>query len=337
MMKSVAIVGLMRSGTTWIGKVLDSSPNVVYLHEPDYVKRIPCVPYTTNAEDAESWTPFIKEYVSQLRTACAARSYLKQPSFRKAFAKTFLDQVYCASFSSLLRSDQIKNRLGMSPVSRTWPRCVENADFLVWKSVEQTGNIGCILRALPEQKLLHIVRHPCGFVDSVLRGQKGKLLQGGVPAYEDVGIFDYVSRTKFAIKLGLRLCDWKALTETERLAYEWLLLNEQAIDDGEELDNYKLVYFDEFCLDPFGYGQELFEFAGIPFGPQTEKFLRDSSGSKSERYYSVARNSETVPRKWEKRLPRESIEQIVKIVSQSSRMKPLLDATVGECVTRGDA
>jgi len=46
-MNYLGILGLMRYGTTWIGKVLDSSPEVLYLHEPDYVKRIPCLPYTT--------------------------------------------------------------------------------------------------------------------------------------------------------------------------------------------------------------------------------------------------------------------------------------------------
>ena len=41
------ILSFMQSGTTWIGKVLNSSPEVLYLHEPDYVTRILCLTYTT--------------------------------------------------------------------------------------------------------------------------------------------------------------------------------------------------------------------------------------------------------------------------------------------------
>lgn len=37
---------LMWSGATRIGNALDSRLEVVYLHEPDYVKRIHRLPYT---------------------------------------------------------------------------------------------------------------------------------------------------------------------------------------------------------------------------------------------------------------------------------------------------
>ena len=85
---------------------------------------------------------------------------------------------------------------------------------------------------------------------SVMRGQRKKLLRGGVPTSQDLGIFDYVVGTKFAQQLGLKLRDWDLLTEVERLAYMWLVINEQAIVNGKGMPNYKLVYFEEFCLDP---------------------------------------------------------------------------------------
>jgi hypothetical protein len=31
----ILILGLPRSGTSWLGKVFDSHPDVAYLHEPD--------------------------------------------------------------------------------------------------------------------------------------------------------------------------------------------------------------------------------------------------------------------------------------------------------------
>ena len=31
----ILLVGLPRSGTTWVGKIFDSHPSTLYLHEPD--------------------------------------------------------------------------------------------------------------------------------------------------------------------------------------------------------------------------------------------------------------------------------------------------------------
>ena len=338
----------MRSGTTWIGKVLDSSPEVVYLHEPDYIKRIPCLPYTTAAQDYIEWEPYIRQYLSGLRSTCASRSILKRPSFSKSYPKSLADKLAFHAFLGKMRVEQVLNKMGFAPILSPWPKCVDHAKLTVWKSVEQTGNIGCFLKAAPEQQLLHVVRHPCGFVDSVMRGQQKKLLTGGVPTSQDLGIFDYVARTKYAVKIGLKLRDWNRLSEVERLAYIWLVLNEQAILDGEGMPNYKLVYFEEFCLDPMQMTREVFDFVGLNVGLQTTRFVTSSTTSASasasasaddttsEQYYSVARNSMSVPRSWENRLSKESIDQILKIATLSERMTELLDKPIGEAKPRND-
>ena len=350
-MEYLAIFGLMRSGTTWIGKVLDSSPDVIYLHEPDYIKRVPCLPYTTEAEDYLGWEPYVRSYLAGLRSTCASRAMLKRPSFSKRFPNTILDKISYNAFRGILRVEQVLNRVGFSPIPMTWPKCVDNAKLTVWKSVEQTGNVGCFLRAVPEQKIIHVVRHPCGFVDSVIRGQRKKLLRGGVPASEDLGIFDYVIRTKFAHQLGLKLKDWETLTEVERLAYIWLVINEQAILDGEGMANYKLVYFEEFCFNPMKMAEDVYDFVGLDLGPQTERFVSSSSTSSSasrgssassqdethsNQYYSVSRNSHSVPRSWEQRLSQDSIDRILKIARLSDRMSKLLGKPIGEAKPRAD-
>ena len=351
----LAVIGLMRSGTTWIGKVLDSSPEVVYLHEPDYVKRIPCLPYTTEAQEYAGWEPYIRNYLAGLRSTCASRSMLKRPSFPKNFPQSISERVAYQAFRGKLRVEQVLHKIGFAPILTTWPACMDRAKLTVWKSVEQTGNVGCMLRAVPEQKVLHVVRHPCGFVDSVMRGQRKKLLRGGVPTSQDLGIFDYVVGTKFAQQLGLKLRDWDLLTEVERLAYMWLVINEQAILDGAGMPNYKLVYFEEFCLDPLRMTQGVFDYVGLNLGPQTERFVASSSTSSgsgtgtgtgtgtaasseptSQQYYSVSRNSMSVPRSWVNRLSKDSVDRILKIAMFSERMTELLVKPIGEANPRAD-
>lgn len=141
----LAILGLMRSGTTWIGKVLDSSPEVVYLHEPDYIKRIPCLPYTTEAQEYAGWEPYIRKYLAGLRSTCASRSMLKRPSFSKNYPQSIAERVSYQIFLGKLRIEQVLNRVGFAPILNTWPKCMDRAKLTVWKSVEQTGNVGCML------------------------------------------------------------------------------------------------------------------------------------------------------------------------------------------------
>jgi hypothetical protein len=182
-----------------------------------------------------------------------------------------------------------------------------------------------------------------------MRGQQKKLLRGGVPTSQDLGIFDYVARTKFAVQIGLKIRDWNRLSEVERLAYIWLVLNEQAALDGEGMPNYKLVYFEEFCLDPLRMTSEVFDFVGLDVGPQTTRFVSSSSSSSSssskndgsdkptsQQYYSVSRNSTSVPRSWENRLSKDSIDRILKIATLSRHMSELLCKPIGEASPRAD-
>ena len=114
------------------------------------------------------------------------------------------------------------------------------------------------------------------------------------------------------------------------------------------MPNYKLVYFEEFCLDPMQMTREVFDFVGLNVGLQTTRFVTSSTTSASasasasaddttsEQYYSVARNSMSVPRSWENRLSKESIDQILKIATLSERMTELLDKPIGEAKPRND-
>ena len=333
-MKSIAIVGLGRSGTTWISKLFDSNPDVVYLHEPDYIERIPCVPYTTDVDCHLVWEPFIRQYIDGLPSLCTARSMLKRPAFKKNYSKTTIDKFNTGIFCLRLRAKQFGNRLGFSEKPTLFPRQFKDAKALVWKSVEQTGNIGCILHAVPEQKLIHVVRHPCGFVDSVLRGEKRKLLQGGVPMSGDPGIFDFVAKTKVAQSLGIRLCDWLSIKTHERLAFAWLCLNEQAAIDGSSRRNYKLMYFDRFCMSPQDEAKAAFEFSGIEFTTETESFVRSSSSEDSQVYFDVNRQSSKVPKSWEKNLSRDEIDRVFSIAKLGDRMSDIIAFESGGCVSR---
>ncbi len=42
---------------------------------------------------------------------------------------------------------------------------------LVWKSIESVGRLGVLCRSIPACRAVLILRHPCGYAASVLRGE----------------------------------------------------------------------------------------------------------------------------------------------------------------------
>lgn len=327
--RTVAIIGMWRSGTTWISKVVDSAPDVFYLHEPDYVVRVDCVPLVADVQDAAVWSRYLQDYVAGFRGYCSARSVMKRPMFPKKYLEGLSSRLGFALFTGRLEIDQVLSWVTGSSPKRSWPNSVERAKVVAWKSVELTGSLGVLLRALPDQKVVHVIRHPCGFVDSVIRGEKKGLLETKVPVTEDAGLFDFATRTGVARKLGIRTFDWPALSRVERMAYFWLCVNEQAAEDAEGMSNYMRLYFDEFCMKPVELSKQMFEFLGLPFTQQTGAFLSTSSAvPKGSSYFSVSRQSEQVPGSWAGRLDADEANSIMKIATSMPRMAALLEGGV---------
>lgn len=324
-MKLAAVFGLPRSGTTWISKVIDSHPGVLYFHEPDYLIRVDSVPYVTHREDESVWRPFLKDFLTKLPDCGASRSMLKLPSFKKDFYASPVNKAAWAWHQFKWRRIQVLERFGMRPSVTSVPSLADNAELWLWKSVEQSGNIATWAEAIPEQKIVHVIRHPCGFVDSVLRGERSRRLAGGKPTSEDPGIFDHVCRTKVANQLGYRLTDWSDLKPHERLAVIWLCLNESAIQNHCGLDKVHVISFDDFCISPYEETERLFGFLGIEKRKQTDNFLNQSTNHHSREYFGLQRRSASVPTSWQDRLSDEVIADVMKIVRLGTSIRRYLD------------
>jgi hypothetical protein len=61
----------------------------------------------------------------------------------------------------------------------------------------------------------------------------------------------------------------------------------------------------------------LFAATELPWDAQTEDFVRRSTGSNSDSYYSVFRDPAQAARSWEKQLSREDIERVLRITRAS--------------------
>jgi hypothetical protein len=118
-----------RSGTSWLGQIFDSSPNVAYRLEPIFAYAF------KNAVDEKS----------------SKEDYLG-----------FFDGIYRSKDEFLLQED--KRKLGIYP--RFIKR--ENPEFLVFKTTRFHHLLEDILKYFDNLKMISIVRHPCGAICSWL-------------------------------------------------------------------------------------------------------------------------------------------------------------------------
>ncbi|MCA9263773.1 MAG: sulfotransferase [Planctomycetales bacterium] len=134
MIESICVIaGAPRSGTSWLGMLIDSSPIVNYRFQPlfSYAFKDALHPDSTDAEIA-----------------------------------TVIQQIDAAENEFLLQSDKRASGLYPTFAKEQRHRC------LAFKTCRYQYILPRLLRALPQLKTIGIVRHPCGAVHSWLVNPK---------------------------------------------------------------------------------------------------------------------------------------------------------------------
>ena len=80
--RPILAIGMPRSGTTWIGKILDSHPRTLYRHEPDTWRRLETIPIFAAERASSEDRAIISEFMATLPTMQADRVCGKRPLLR---------------------------------------------------------------------------------------------------------------------------------------------------------------------------------------------------------------------------------------------------------------
>lgn len=128
----VSLHGAPRSGTSWLGKVFDSHPDVAYRFQPLFSYRF------KGAIDADSSPQEVQDFLQQLYA-------VRDDEF-------------------ILQHRQIARGAHPPAFEKNHPLGV-----LVMKEVRYHHVIPAMLRAVPDSKVVGIVRHPCGAINSWLK------------------------------------------------------------------------------------------------------------------------------------------------------------------------
>ncbi len=316
----ILIFGLPRSGTTWIGKLFDSHPDTLYRHEPDSVYRL-AMPLFPDWSEAGRYRQPLEKFVAVLPGMRILKIVGKQPLFPKNYHSRLALSAYRASIAWAKATGRIFPGL---PVPCTPTGAGYEYRRLVWKSIESLGRLGVCVGALPEARAVYILRHPCGYVASVLRGEAGDRFVDRTPTSEDYGIFEMLLATASARNRGLTLDDLKKLAPEGRLAWRWVLTQEKVLADTQHSDRVLLVRYEDVCASPVTETRRMFEFAGLSWHRQTEAFISASTSQSQGDYYSVFKNPLISAGRWRSELAPQAIGQIRKIL-ECSEMKSFYD------------
>jgi len=80
----------------------------------------------------------------------------------------------------------------------------EEGITLVWKSIESLGRLGVISGCLDACHGVHIIRHPCGYVSSILKGEEQARFFNRIRASEGYRVFEKLP--PFSVSPGAGCC-----------------------------------------------------------------------------------------------------------------------------------
>jgi hypothetical protein len=170
------------------------------------------------------------------------------------------------------------------------------------------------VHVIPDRHAIVLLRHPCGHVASMLRGEmQGKFMY---PPSEDYEMFEILLNIRPARRRRLTLDYLVSLRPSERLAWLWVILCEKAMQDIQGLCDCTTIKYEDSCLQPERCARQMLEFCGLPWSLATAEFLKSSTAKENTKYYSVFKNPLHSAHRWQSDLS-EDVDRIYRIVGES--------------------
>ncbi|MFQ3189277.1 MAG: hypothetical protein ACI936_000401 [Paraglaciecola sp.] len=307
----IALIGMPRSGTTWVAKAIDSHPDTYYLHEPDSVARLD-LPQIINDDQVEQYLPYINDYLVKIETVDKLKVVGRLPFYPKSYLNTF--QLGFNRLSALASKSlgQFSQSIAKGAPLLIKPKGKHDT---FWKSIESMGRIALLAQANPPLKMLLLVRHPCAVINSELKGESQNKFASKVPIYENWGLFEQLLISRTAKTHQLTLEKIKAMTPAQRLAWRWLIYYEQLLEQANQ-QNCMLMRYEQLCMQPLSAFEDVFSFLELTFDPQVKNYLVESTSSHSDSYYSTSKDPLKAMHSWKSKLPADDITAIESIIGE---------------------
>jgi hypothetical protein len=250
----IAIAGVPRSGTSWLGQIIDSSPDVVYRFQPIF--------------------------------SYAFKDAVNIDSDRDDYER-FFRGIYESTDDFLLQAD--KRKAGLYPTFEK----KSNPEYLAFKTCRYQYLLNKMLQYFGNLKILAIVRHPCGVINSWLKNPKE---------------FPKNANPRQEWRFGS--CRNEGREEEFFGFYKWKEVAQIYLDLQEKYPNQVyIIKYEEMVDNPIGVSHGIFDFVGLDLTEQTEFFLRACHSVHKEGPYAVFKDK-FVKERWKSELDPYIVSQI---------------------------
>ncbi len=238
----------------------------------------------------------------------------KRPFFPKSWQPGWLRLLRTA----LVGAVDIAARLPVLPVA---PRSVPDlattpAERVLFKSIALRQGAGALGRALPDSRIVLVLRHPCGQVSSVMRGNRKQRFDLQTEGTDMP--FDEAATVAHAGASGVTEAEFQALPDAAKYAWGWRHFNETAYADLASLPNVHILPYEALCADPVKVAQTVMTFTGLGWPPETADFVQRSTSHTGEAgYYAVYRNAVAAAEAWRRRMDKADIEAVRSVAAGS--------------------
>ncbi|MHC5064240.1 MAG: sulfotransferase domain-containing protein [Planctomycetota bacterium] len=307
-----AIFGTGRSGTTWLGEIVNTHPDVVYRFEPFHrLQAVEAIKRASETIDTDSFAD--SEVAAIYDCLLPAHPLTDKPPFNPKSYRSNFAKKQLWTLSRLIPQAIHAYRALYSP---------RGTPPLVFKEVA----LESLMKRLLERTsipIAYIVRHPCGMVNSVTRGQQ----QGVMPTGRHTVLDSLMSKHDPAMA-DRYTPQLDALNLYEKNALLWRIDVEQSLAAARNSSQALVVIYEELCTDCLSTSMRVFEHLDLEFMSTTREFIENlysmkpkpKKGSWSpfrKQYFDVFKNPSDIKDRWKQQLPEEERGKILAIVSDS--------------------
>jgi hypothetical protein len=302
----ILILGAPRSGTTWLAKIIDSHPDVLYRHEPDAVLPAPS-PLTPDA-----LPPLLARWAGEI----GARTAAKRPYFRKSWQPGWARLLRTLVATAVGAARRSAPPLRAFAELRIPDLAAHAAPRVAIKSIAWAEGAAILPRTLPDSRTIFILRHPCGQVASVLRGNRASRFDLKT-AGTDMP-FDEARTIRFAAAHGTTDAAFQALPDAAKYAWAWRAFNEPSYAALAAQPNVHVVLYEALCTEPEALGRRILAFTGLDWTRETAEFLaRSTTHAGGAGYYAIFRDAVAAAEAWRTTLPQADQEAVRSVASAS--------------------
>ena len=299
-------MGAPRSGTTWLAKIIDSHPDIFYRHEPDATLPSPS-PLTPDA------LPLL---LARWATDQSPRTATKQPFFPKSWQSTWKRRL------RMLLATAASAAASMPPPFKAMSRLRipdfgdEPAPRVAIKSIGWPDGAPVLARTLPDSRTIFILRHPCGQVASVMRGNNQRRFD--LKSEGTDMPFDEAAAIRFAAGQGVGEAEFQALPDAAKYGWSWRAFNEPAYAALAAQPNVHVVLYEALCAQPEVLARRILRFAGLHWNPQTKDFVARSTAHQGQAgYYAIFRDAAATAENWRTSMPATDQNAVRSVVATS--------------------